>query len=300
MAQGRREKCCVQNLLRFPPSPASLHGPSTYQATRDKKLRAIGYYLTLVKYLLPLDDSVNAFHLGHGDLHLENIFVDPQEPTKIVGIIDWQTTQVSPLYEHAMVPSFLELDGPIPEGLEDPELPVGYTDMVPAAQQKAYRTWECQMLYVMYKTALSRHIPALYKAMKFRQSDLCDFLRPVEYFVLGGEATYTAQVMLLEKDWDNLLAFYGYPAAPFPFQFSDEEKEAIQSDADGDMRGMEAMNEIQETLGDIPSEKWLVRHEDYDRAIDLLRQCKDRVIKKYAKDYEGEKQAWLDAWPFDC
>ena len=32
--------------------------------------------------------------LLHPDLHARNIFVDPDDPTKILGIIDWQSAAV--------------------------------------------------------------------------------------------------------------------------------------------------------------------------------------------------------------
>ncbi|GAB7354927.1 hypothetical protein MBLNU459_g5551t2 [Dothideomycetes sp. NU459] len=36
--------------------------------------------------------------LLHPDLHMSNIFVDPSDPTKITGIIDWQSTSIEPAF----------------------------------------------------------------------------------------------------------------------------------------------------------------------------------------------------------
>ncbi|OOQ88632.1 hypothetical protein PEBR_12954 [Penicillium brasilianum] len=43
----------------------------------------------------------------HTDLHLGNIFVLPTEPSIIEGIIDWQSSQIGPLFVQARFPEFL-------------------------------------------------------------------------------------------------------------------------------------------------------------------------------------------------
>lgn len=47
--------------------------------------------------------------LFHPDLHARNIFVDPNDPTHILGIIDWQSAAVEPAFVHAQAtPAFAE------------------------------------------------------------------------------------------------------------------------------------------------------------------------------------------------
>lgn len=55
-----------------------------------------------------LQDSCSPL-LFHPDLHARNIFVDPDDPTKISGIIDWQSAAVEPAFVHAQeTPDFAE------------------------------------------------------------------------------------------------------------------------------------------------------------------------------------------------
>lgn len=48
----------------------------------------------------------------HDDLHPENIFVNPSDPTQITAIIRWQSTEALPLFDHQMGPSFIDYAGP--------------------------------------------------------------------------------------------------------------------------------------------------------------------------------------------
>ncbi|KAI0311007.1 hypothetical protein OF83DRAFT_1069550 [Amylostereum chailletii] len=48
------------------------------------------------------------FGMDCHDLSLENIFVDPENPSKITCIIDWESTTIRPLWQCAHLPAFLQ------------------------------------------------------------------------------------------------------------------------------------------------------------------------------------------------
>ena len=102
LAIGYREIACVGSLSQLPRSPLTLCGPGTYQPTREKKMKALHCYLAMVKYLLPTDQLIQSSFLGHDDLHVENILVNPEHPTEVTGIIDWQSTEW-PLFSATLV-----------------------------------------------------------------------------------------------------------------------------------------------------------------------------------------------------
>src|SRR5690242_104274 len=101
LAIGFREIACVQNMTQLPRSLLGLYGPSTYRPSRSTKIAAIQDYLRLVQFLLPTEDTISSAFLWHPDLHLENIFVNPESPSEVVSIIDWQFSEVLPLFDHA-------------------------------------------------------------------------------------------------------------------------------------------------------------------------------------------------------
>jgi hypothetical protein len=66
-----------------------------------KILELVGDSTALRKHCSPL--------LLHPDLHARNIFVDPNDPTKVLGIIDWQSAVIEPAFVHAAeTPDFAE------------------------------------------------------------------------------------------------------------------------------------------------------------------------------------------------
>ncbi|PGH13534.1 hypothetical protein AJ80_06284 [Polytolypa hystricis UAMH7299] len=107
VASGRREMRAIEELSQIPKSPIAIYAPGTYQPSKKKKIAAVQGYLNIVKYLLPLDKSIQMSHIWHDDLHVGNIFVNPDNPPGILGFIDWQAAELAPLYHHVVEPYIL-------------------------------------------------------------------------------------------------------------------------------------------------------------------------------------------------
>jgi hypothetical protein len=63
----------------------------------------------LIPHIVPDDEPFTRPTLWHGDLSLENIYVDPKT-LEIVAILDWQTASVGPLFTQFKFASFVECD----------------------------------------------------------------------------------------------------------------------------------------------------------------------------------------------
>jgi hypothetical protein len=297
-AIGDRERTCIKRIARLPKSPIMLCGPGTYQPTREKKLKALQYYSSLIRYLLPTDESILTPSLWHSDLHTGNIFVNPNNYTEVVGIIDWQATELAPLFSQIRQPYFLDHDGPTVRGLERPRRPDNFAELDPADQEEANALYVKRSLCSAYRYLLNQKYPRLYRALSFQETPNFGLLLVPRNMLVDGEATFLAQVVDLQKTWDELPGMLAAGGPPFPFCFSDAEKAQIESDVEGTLRGMQTMNAVQETLGDLFPELGAVRPERYDETKDALQQVKPQVIDEFAKT-EQEKEAWEKAWPFD-
>ena len=84
-------------------------------------------YLKVARAMIPTHDpktseDMTSATLRHPDLHLNDIFVDP-ESRKITSIIDWQSSAVLPLYYLPGIPQAFRTPGPISEGDRPCDLP---------------------------------------------------------------------------------------------------------------------------------------------------------------------------------
>jgi len=281
---------CVNQLPRLPKSPITLCGPGTYQPTRERKIKALQCYLKLVPFLIPTYRSIASSHLWHGDLHLANIFVNPSKPTEIVGIIDWQSTELSPLYFQARQPHFIDYVGPVLFGLERPRKPTD-AEML---DKKIKTLYLQQSLCSLYNNLTYHKNPRLHAAFEFQQTISYLLLLLARNIVIDGEVTYLTEALNLEATW-HTIPQVGDSA--YPLSFSAEERQELKSELDGVLRGMGMMSAIRESIGELFPEKGIVSLHQYDESLNALEQMKEQVIEQYAKN-EQEAGIWRKEWPF--
>ncbi|KAL2796234.1 hypothetical protein BJX66DRAFT_336248 [Aspergillus keveii] len=123
---------------------------ATIPAYAVKKISALESYLKVAPYVLPENEATHASVLWHGDLHSQNIFVDPEDPARITGIIDWQSVSAWPLFMQVGRPVFLDYNGPVPEELDKVDLPPNFDSMKPDEQRKAKALHTAQTLHNLY------------------------------------------------------------------------------------------------------------------------------------------------------
>lgn len=114
----KRDIAAARKLGTLPTPLAMLCGPSLYRPTKDRKLVACEAAMKVLPHVLPKEPWASTPRIWHDYLHEENIFVDAKDPTTIVTIIDWQSTSVAPLFDHTIIPGFLDSEGPMLHGLE--------------------------------------------------------------------------------------------------------------------------------------------------------------------------------------
>lgn len=285
-------------MVELPRSPLGLYGPGTYIPSRSKKLVALHSYLQLVKFLLPTDPSISSSLLWHSDLHTENIFVNPERPTEVLSIIDWQSSELLPLFDHARQPYFLDYNGPPIIGLDRPALQ-GNLSEISLAEQKEARTLYLQMsLSALYRHLIHRDTSSLYKAIEFQETASFDMLVLAQNLLVDGEALYQDRVLELQKEWPGLPGVQAAGNPSFPVQLSTDEINSLDRDVAGSVRGMELMEDLKRSLGELWPEKGLVRHDEYDDAKRLLKQAKTKIIDQLGCS-EEERRAWNHFWPFD-
>lgn len=236
------------------------------------------------------------------DLHIQNVFVNPDDPSEITGFIDWQATELAPLYDHIPEPYVLDYDGPsLSTLLHRPSLEEvkALFESDPVSQKKAEQLFAQMSLVALYRRLVQKANQRLFRAMEFRETSAFDLLLFARSLLVDGEATYLALLGEQRDCWSELPAVQAAEYPAFPFHISAEEASTIKADSEGAAMAMDLMKEAQERAGrKYFHMKGLVDHGQFEEAKAALRKTKEEMIKEYAKN-DAEVKAWNDAWPFD-
>ena len=228
--------------------------------------------------------------LWHTDLHMGNIFVSSEDPTKVVSLIDWQSISVSPLLLQARFPEFLSVDPDFVLDSAMPELPENYDALDAVDKQIAeFKTRQAKMAKA-YEVASSVHNPQAYKAF-FMPS----FLQSL--FTRCGEASEEGIIPLracliqIAEAWDDI-GFKGQ--CPFNFNEEDIQKHEQQFQ---EYRNFHRIHEIARKLLDTDSEGWISPQLDFTLKAQQNKEVLEEVMRR-SSEYNKSPEEVRRIWPF--
>ncbi|GAB7353080.1 hypothetical protein MBLNU459_g3626t1 [Dothideomycetes sp. NU459] len=199
-AMARKETIAIQETRRLPKSLIMLCGPGLYQPTASKKLKTMDAFTKILPYILPDAKSATQSYLWHDDLHAENIFVDPEDPSQILSVIDWQSSSVVPLIDHTIQPALLNHDGSSILEMERPILPANLDTMSKDEQSAATRLFYDETLAYAFKIILQKHIEPVFNALTFQESSAASALIFCRRLFEIGEAHAMASIVALRDE----------------------------------------------------------------------------------------------------
>lgn len=157
--------------------------------------------MKVYKYILPRIEPTHHPVLWHPDLHTNNIFVDPEDPAKITGIIDWQCAHLAPMFLQVRHPALLDFDGPLPESFKLPKLPHNCDQLTPQEQQDAQKLRSAQKLYCLYEIELLRQCREAGNALRGRDTVLTRIHGLVGSLFTDGEPIVLGYLMEVVDRW---------------------------------------------------------------------------------------------------
>jgi len=273
-------------------------GPGLYKPTREKKLAAVNSYRNILKFLLPPEPAYQNGHLSHNDLHNENIFVNPDHPTQITGIIDWQSVQIAPLFDQRLDASFLDYSGlEIGDDLARPKLTPDFDSLSKDQQSAALRLWQDHSLMVAWRRLVKKENPAQYGAIMLGETTAGNLLSLAKRLYTIGEAHFTALLLDLRDEWDSM-PLVRSKRASFPFHFTDADVAKMKAEMEKAERGIRIMQYTKSEFGELWPEKGLVGHEQYEEVKLELRAAKVKLIE-HLKLSSSDAEEFELYWPFD-
>lgn len=147
--------------------------------------------------------------------------MNPDDPTKILGIIDWQASSLVPLYENASLPALLDYVGLPIDGIERPEMPKNLDKLDKVEGARAIDNWIDMTLAVYYRMVIFHTNERLYRAVEFRETISYDLLIYARNILIDGEVIYLDRIAdELQKTWDTLPGVKKLGSLSFLFKFS--------------------------------------------------------------------------------
>jgi hypothetical protein len=303
IAAARGEIACIMTLNEFPMPFGLFYGPEQYQPTPESKLSALNNYLKVATHILPKAESLRASTMWHPDLDLDNIFVNPDNPTELVGITDWECIHLSPLFLQAKHPTLLHFEGPKPEGFSPSQLPENFNDMSPDEQKEAKELRTAQNLYKLYEVQSGIQNANILRALQDRETLQFYLTAMAGSLFADGEPFVNKLLMLTETQWLNVVGPGpdGRPSMPCPLTFSAQDN-ALQDEQLADwFRGFELMEWVLEEIGaSVGMAGWdgWIPHDRYELMKSNLEKCFASFLDQEVGDDDSRRKAWIKAWPF--
>ncbi|KAK2777918.1 Phosphotransferase enzyme [Onygenales sp. PD_12] len=296
IASARREIACIEKFPKFP-RPQGMHGgPRQFQPSAARKLAALNDYLQIAPYLLPKNQNLHASVLWHSDLHTDNIFVDPSDPVKIIGIIDWQSVHLSPLFLQARTPALLEFNGPLPESFEI-KLPADYDTLSPEEQAKAQKLRSTQSLYKLYEVACFKSNHDAYQAVQTRNTLGAQITGLVGSLFSDGEPYVQGLLISVPHNWGKLVQGTIHENSSCPLNYSYDSQEEQQVELEKWTQSVELMDEFLREVGAYGGWDGWVCHADYDAMKSKLHDVRRRFLDRESRSSE-EREQWMRVFPF--
>ena len=227
--------------------------------------------------------------LWHKDLHMGNIFVSEKDPTEIVGLIDWQSTTIAPLFLQARFPIFLEPPEGYQRGLHLPKLPENFEELdaddkdiateenVRALNSKAYEVSTCRQ---NDDTFVALRVPPALRELFLCCGDTADH----------GIVPLRECLVDLCRDWGRLGT-----GTECPYVFTDEEISTHAQELADHNEWYEVQDLVRKAL-QTDDDGWISPEVDWDAKKARNKALFEMFVEMKASTMSREKA--LGLWPF--
>ncbi|OJJ50336.1 hypothetical protein ASPZODRAFT_110635 [Penicilliopsis zonata CBS 506.65] len=276
--------------------------------SRDSPHSQFGYYkgsvqeqtqlLEVTVELMKLLDSNKTLQgdacrptLWHTDLHMGNIYVAPDECSRIVSLIDFQSTCVLPAFLQAQWPVFLRppRNYDYKMGIFQPSLPADFDQLDEEGKEIALREWSQVKLAKAYEVSTYLEDRTAHNAMNVPRVFRELFIRCGQVSEVGV-LPLRACLMEISENWTTL-GFRG----ECPFSFNQAEIDAHERQF-AEYQAWQEVRELAEECLDTDAEGWIAPQLD----IDEKRRQNEELMALYIEKVAGERsvEEAKAMWPF--
>ncbi|KAI2899918.1 hypothetical protein CBS63078_7170 [Aspergillus niger] len=276
----------LSRISGIPPNKSAMF----YRGTFEEKSQLLNFTIRLMTMLdsHPLLGQSAQPTLWHTDLHMGNIYVAPEDSTRIVSIIDFQSLAVMPAFLQSRWPEFLKPPNNYTQSFAHPELPDGYDNMDDESKLLARRGWSQAKLAKAYEVStflenrpahIARNVPRVFRELFTRCGEVSEM----------GVIPLRACLIEIFQNWADL----GFTGS-CPFSFTEEDIETHERQFVEYQAWHEVQHLAQECL-DTDTEGWISPELDIEEKRRQNRELLAMFIERMADEKSPEARRM---WPF--
>lgn len=179
-------------------------------------------YLQLVPAMVPplSPDDTHSSTLWHSDLHLDNVFVDP-ESKKITCVIDWQATAALPFFYQCGVPTMFKHKGPVSDDMTIwPKRPENYDSLEQDEKEEIDNLIRSEHLHKRYLAITHDRNPRHWAALQLHDDVRTQPIHIAQSVWEDFDVFFLRRALIrIVNGWEDLCP----GAGPCPVSFNEQE-----------------------------------------------------------------------------
>jgi hypothetical protein len=229
--------------------------------------------------------------LWHPDLHLDNVFVDP-ESKQITRIIDWQSAVVLPLFYQCGISRMFKHPGAVLDGFAVSELPENYDTLDESEKAIIDSSRKSETCHKYYEAETKGKNPRHWAALQLENAEVrTEPSRLVVNVWEDRDIFFLRRALLaIVEQWSDLCPGSG----PCPVSFNGQELSAHAAEEESMSNTAEILRLFRDSWGLPPD--GMVDSAEFDRIRTAVMELRESFIGSADNDAESEQFARL--WPY--
>ncbi|EEP82215.1 predicted protein [Uncinocarpus reesii 1704] len=155
-----------REILRITQNPPETKG-TFHHGTVEEQIHLLEIAIPVMQQLdsHPILSQFSQPVLWHTDLHMGNIFVSSNDNSKVVSLIDWQSSSILPAFLQAQWPDFLKPPRKYVKGFVHPKLPENFDELDEESKSIALYEWNQAKMTKAYEVSNYLENRAAHNAM---------------------------------------------------------------------------------------------------------------------------------------
>lgn len=226
--------------------------------------------------------------LWHSDSHAGNIFVSPENPSSLLGIIDWQSTVIGPLFLQSHFPVFLKPPKHYTPGYHIHELPENFDQLNEYDKQLALRDKQLATDCKAYEMNILNKNKEAHNALGLNRN-LWDPFYQCSRYSPSTASSLRDRLINVSENWSTL----GMPTeCPFTLDYDlEKHREEMETESE-----YSQLQELVETYTGARDDGF-VFPDQWEEADAANQELLEKFIEAMAEEGKSKEEA-TSMWPF--